>query len=138
VLINNPDSVEIGAFQGLEALSHTFANGPNSTVFIINKCDESSSEDIQHIKKVTSAYFDKSPPIFEVSAKNWLKGSGDQYDLADLLGHLTYLTARRFVVLVLALLERLITNINTWAHWTSVRSIVTLSGSLMNRVVDCR
>jgi GTP-binding protein EngB required for normal cell division len=122
VLLNNPESVQIGKLEGLEALTRTFTDRVNSTIFIINKCDAASPKDLTHLRSLVEGQFDTRPVIFEVSAKNTLIGSGDQYQFVGLLGHLSYLTARRILVLVLAVLGRLI------ANFTSLIDLCNLGG----------
>lgn len=111
VLINNSESVEIGNYQGLEALARSFAERLDSTVFIINKCDESQENDLKYIKKQLRDYLKgQEPVIFEVSAKNSLADKGKQYGFPDLLGHLAHISTRRNLILVRATIGRLVSN----------------------------
>lgn len=111
VLINNSESVEIGSYQGLEALARTFSERLDSTVFVINKCDESQDNDLKYIKKQLRDYLKgQDPIIFEVSARNSLADKGKQYQFQDLLGHLAHISTRRNLILVRASIGRLVSN----------------------------
>ncbi|MES1242178.1 MAG: dynamin family protein [Acidobacteriota bacterium] len=115
VMLNNSESIEVGNHQGLEALAKIFAERLESTVFIINKRDECSENDIKYVKNIFRRHLaGHEPLIYEISSKNSLKKNGDQYDFQNLLGHLSYLSTRRTLVLVRALLERMISNFTSF------------------------
>ena len=114
VLINNPESIEIGDKQGLEALAKCFRDRLDSTIFIVNKCDDSSARDIKYIRHLLRSYFrDAESTVIEISARNSLCGNGNQFEFQKLLGDLTYLSTRRVLILVRALLSRLISNVSS-------------------------
>lgn len=122
VLINNAESVEIGSHQGLEALARVFEDRLESTIFIINKCDQSTNRDIEYIRvSLQTALRGMSPIVLDISAKNSLNGNGPQFQYSELLGHLAFLSARRTLVLVRALSGRLISN------FTSLKELCNLS-----------
>ncbi|MDY6781311.1 MAG: dynamin family protein [Cyanobacteriota bacterium] len=124
VLVNNFESIEINSVEGLTALTKTFENRLDSTVFIINKCDQSSDSDIDYIQQELSRYLKgENFHFFRVSAKNSLMRSGDAYDFTDLVGYLGYLNSRKIVILVKSLLERLISN------FTAFRELCHLSNN---------
>lgn len=127
VLVNNTDSVEIRSIQGLEALAKTFERRLNSTIFVINKCDESHQIDIEYIHKELQEHLKgEKITVFRISARNVLKSNGDPYDYPDLLGHLSRITYRKSLVLVGGLLDRLIANFN------SVTELCDLSADKIN------
>ncbi len=115
VMLNNPESIEIGPHQGLEALARLFAERLDSTLFIVNKRDECSEIDIQYIKSLFHRQLDgRTPRIYEVSSKNSLRRNGPEYEFKELLDHLSYFSNRRALVLARALLERLISNFSSF------------------------
>lgn len=117
VIISNPDAIQIEKKEGLEALIHCFCNRLDSTVFIINRCDESSPTDIAYLRnkflnmlRIKTQDSNVSPLIFELSAKNTIQCQGSEFEFRKLLDHLIFLSSRKSVVLAKAYLERLITN----------------------------
>jgi hypothetical protein len=124
VLINNAGSVEINSHGGIDALAHTFQNRIDSTAFIINKCDEGSSGDIDFIERELRKYLKgEMLYLYRVSSKNSLIRSGDQYQFQDLLNYLAFLSSRKIFFLVKALLERLV------ANFASLRDLCHLNRS---------
>jgi energy-coupling factor transporter ATP-binding protein EcfA2 len=122
VLINNSGSVEINSREGLEALAYAFQNRLDSTAFIVNKCDEGSKSDIDFIQGNLKKYLrSESLHLFRISSRNSLTGTGEHYDFSNLLGYLAFLSSRKTLVLVKALLERLI------ANFTSLRDLCHLT-----------
>jgi Flp pilus assembly protein, ATPase CpaF len=122
VLINNSGSVEINSRGGLEALAYAFQNRLDSTAFIVNKCDEGRNSDIDFIQGDLKKYLrGESLHLFRISSRNSLNGTGEHYDFSNLLGYLAFLSSRKTLVLVKALLERLI------ANFTSLRDLCHLT-----------
>lgn len=116
VMLNNSESIEVNSHQGLEALARMFAERLGSTVFLINKRDECGEKDVAYVKTLFRRHLaGRDPIIYEISSKNSLRNNGGhQYDFQNLLGHLSYLSTRRTLVLVRALLERLVSNFNSF------------------------
>lgn len=117
VIISNPESVQIAKHEGLEALVECFKNRLESTIFVINRCDESSESDIKYLKdhfliflKKKTSNKDLSPILFEISAKNTLNGNGKPFQFRNLLDYLAFLSSRKTLVLVKGFLERLISS----------------------------
>jgi hypothetical protein len=114
VLINNSESVEINGEGGLAALCSTFRNRLESTVFIINKADQSLMEDLNYIKKQLRKNFDdKDVTVYVISSKNSLSRDGVQFEMSDLFSYISYLSGRKLIILVRALLQRLTSNFAT-------------------------
>lgn len=118
VLVNNPDSIQIGQYEGLEALAKCFADRLESTVFIINKCDASNENDIKYLEKYLYEHLQKAgsrgiPTIRKISAKNSLLGEGNQFEMDDLHGDLSYFSDQKHFFLVRSFLDRLASNLNS-------------------------
>jgi len=133
VIISNHDAIQIGNHQGLDALVHCFSTRLDSTVFIINRCDESSPEDIAFVRKRLLGLIIKktqdenaAPLILELSAKNTIQQSGNEFEFRKLLDHLIFLSSQKTVVLVKAYLERIITN------FSLLRELCSLSENNLN------
>lgn len=129
VLINNSESVEINGDGGLPALCKTFRGRLDSTIFILNKADQSSDGDIEYIMKTLSRHVEGgAPTVFVVSARNTMKETGDRFEFNKLLGYLSFLSGRKVVFLVRALLYRLISN------FAALRDLCRLSSSTLSAI----
>ena len=134
VIISHHDSIQIGKLEGLDAIVQCFSTRLDSTVFIINRCDESSSADIAYLRndlflnkvRIKTQDPNVTPLILELSAKNTIQQQGSEFEFRKLLDHLIFLSSRKTVVLAKAYLERLITNFNL------LRELCSLSESNLN------
>lgn len=127
VLINNAESVEFENCEGIAAYQRIFNDRTDSTIFIINKCDACSDQDIQYLQK-TFLQILPSANIFQISAKNILSNEGQQYQYHKLLDKLFLLTNRKTYVLAYSLLERLI------ANFSSLRDLCALSSENLSNL----
>ena len=125
VLINNAESVEFENCEGIAAYQRIFNDRTDSTIFIINKCDACSDQDIQYLQKTFSKIL-PSANIFQISAKNILINEGQQYQYRKLLDKLFLLTNRKTYVLAYSLIERLI------ANFSSLRDLCALSSESLS------
>jgi len=131
VLVNNSESVDINGEGGIPALCSAFKDRIESTVFIINKADQSSKGDITYIKNQIHKSLDgKDLMIFVVSSKNALSSNNndDSYDFNALWRHLSYLSEKKIVFLVLSLLQRLVSNFKT------LQELCHLNGSTLDEI----
>lgn len=126
VLINNSESVEMNGEGGLAALCNAFRGRLDSTIFILNKADQSSVGDIEYVRKNLARHFDRfTPTVFVVSARNTVKETGETFEFNKLLIYLSYLSGRKVVFLVRALLHRLASN------FTSLGELCSLSNATL-------
>ena len=111
VLLNNAESVEIDGEDGLAALCKAFRHRLDSTAFIINKVDLSSRNDIEYLKGIIKKNLgSENFTLFEVSSQNALSRNGDQFSFPELNSYMSYLSGRKLVFIVKALIQRLIAN----------------------------
>lgn len=131
VLINNAESIEVGPHQGWEALAKIFSDRTDTTVFIINKCDQADDADIQFMKESFATHFQgRKPEIFEISSLNILNQNGDLFRYHDFLHYVTSLSTRQSLILVQAILGRLL------ANFTSLRELSGLSNDRLDKLSD--
>jgi GTPase SAR1 family protein len=120
VLINNPDSIQIGQSEGIEALAKCFSNRIDSTIFLVNRCDESNVEDIKEIKKYFKEILKANNcknlfkiKIHSISAKNTLNNSNDQFEFDNVLRDLVRISGQKYIFMVWAALDRLAANLDS-------------------------
>lgn len=116
VLINNSESIQLGELEGLEALAKCFLNKSNSTIFAINKCDNSGEEDIKYLKRELKKFLmdmelTEMPEIRKISAINSLNKSNKQFDILKLYGDFNNISEQKYSYLIMAFLERQISNL---------------------------
>lgn len=128
VLINNPEAVEFGGYQGIPALAKAFEDRLDTVVFIINKCDlakpplDSPNAEPMIFTRLTEELFNSLGSsssrvrLRKISAANSLGREGKQYHWQDLTGDLNRMTVRRSLVITLGLMGRLISSFNQLAE----------------------
>jgi len=114
---------------GLSALCNAFKDRIESTIFIINKADQSSKGDINYVKTVIRRNLDGQEfTLFVVSSKNVLEHNDSQFDFQDLRDHISFLSEKKIVFMVLSLLQRLSSNFRT------LKDLCHLSTSTLNSI----